>query len=100
MVTMKSKQFLIGCAVAILALTFATVPARAQSSLGSVRGTVQDERQGLIPAADVTLSDTATSVALKTVTNAAGDYVFPAVVPGPRIALWWWQPACRSSRAR
>jgi hypothetical protein len=83
MVIMNSKQFLTGCAAAILALISTTVPARAQSSLGSVRGTVQDERQGVIPGADVTLSNTATSVALKTVSSAAGSYVFPAVVPGP-----------------
>lgn len=76
------RRPLVGLMPIIAMLALAAAPAAGQSSLGSVRGTVQDERQGLIPGADVTLTNTATGVAQKNTTNAAGGYVFPAVVPG------------------
>jgi hypothetical protein len=54
-----------------------------QASSTSVSGTVRDQTGGVIPAAQVTLTNTATNVSFKTATSQAGLYLFPGVVPGP-----------------
>lgn len=64
-------------------LCLPAVPAMAQSSNGSVRGAVQDQSGAVVPAATVILTNTATSVEMKTTSNEVGIFVFPAVVPGP-----------------
>ena len=48
-----------------------------------MRGIVQDPTSAVIPNVTVVLTNTATGVELKTVSNGAGIYVFPSVVPGP-----------------
>ena len=60
-----------------------SLPVLAQSSTGSVRGTVQDVTKGVLPGAQVVLANTLTNVALETLTNDEGIYVFPSVRPGP-----------------
>ena len=57
-------------------------PAWSQSSNGSVRGTVADQTKAVIPNASVSITNQATGVELKTVSNSVGLYVFPAVAPG------------------
>jgi trimeric autotransporter adhesin len=52
----------------------------AQSSQGGLRGTVKDS-QGVIPGVTVTLINEATNVSRETVSNASGEYSFPAVEP-------------------
>lgn len=59
------------------------LPAWPQSSQGSVRGTVQDQSQAVVPGVTVVLTNTATGVELRATSNEAGIYVFPSVVPGP-----------------
>src|SRR5262245_35426699 len=54
-----------------------------QASTSTVRGTVHDQGQAVIPNATVTLTNTATGVSRTTATNEAGLYVFPATTPGP-----------------
>jgi hypothetical protein len=54
-----------------------------QGSTSTVRGTVHDQGQAVIPNATVTLTNTATGTSRTTVTNEAGLYVFPATTPGP-----------------
>ena len=74
------------CAITSLVLAllvFLAAPAWPQSSNGSVRGTVQDSTQAVIPNVNVQLTNTATGVELKTTSNHAGIYVFPSVLPGP-----------------
>ncbi len=61
----------------------AALPAWAQSSNGSVRGSVQDQTNAVIPGATVALTNTATNIESRTTTNEAGIYAFPAVIPGP-----------------
>src|SRR5215831_18809527 len=68
---------------AVAGLLFTAAPAWTQSSNGSVRGTVQDTSQAIIPNVTVLLINTATRVELKTTSNSAGLYVFPSVLPGP-----------------
>src|SRR6266852_9175460 len=69
--------------LALIVLLFMGAPAWAQSSNGSVRGTVQDTTQAVIPDVTVRLTNTATGVELKTTSNSAGLYVFPSILPGP-----------------
>jgi hypothetical protein len=66
----------------LLAVAFAP-PAWPQASTGTVSGTVRDQSGAVVPAANVTLTNTATNVTSKTITNQVGFYILPGVVPGP-----------------
>jgi hypothetical protein len=57
-------------------------PVWPQAGGGSVRGTVRDQSDAVIPGARVVLTNTGTNVASESITNETGFYVFPAVVPG------------------
>ena len=78
------------CAVAVRALVTvgtlivvflqSTISSSAQSSTGSLRGTVKD-LQGVIPGATVALMNDATGTGRETLTNEVGAYSFPALDP-------------------
>ena len=53
----------------------------AQSFQGGLRGAVKDA-QGVIPGATVTIINEATAVTRETISNAAGEFSFPALDPG------------------
>src|SRR5207244_4506200 len=73
-----------GRQVSILAAFLLVVlPAWPQASSTTVRGSVHDQADAVIPRAVVTLTNTATGVARETMTNEAGLYVFPGIFPGP-----------------
>ena len=55
--------------------------AGAQSFQGAVRGLVKDSG-GLVPGAEVVLTNDSTTVARSTTSNAAGEYNFPNLPPG------------------
>jgi protocatechuate 3,4-dioxygenase beta subunit len=65
--------------VAALAATMLAIPAPAQTSRGSVVGTVTDVSGGAIPGTAVELTHTATGVIRSAITNDAGIYRFDAV---------------------
>ena len=65
------------------AALLAPITAWPQASNSTVRGSVADTQQAVIPSAKVLLTNTATGVARESVTNSAGLYVFPGVTPGP-----------------
>ncbi|MCX6621749.1 MAG: carboxypeptidase-like regulatory domain-containing protein, partial [Acidobacteria bacterium] len=69
-------------AVAALLLLFAGGPAAAQTFFGSIGGAVADATGAAIPAAPVTLRESATNVQRTGVTNAEGNYNFPNLPPG------------------
>jgi hypothetical protein len=75
---MKTMAIALACLLAAPLLP----PAYAQSSTGSVRGTVRDQSDAVVPRASVTLTNVATNVSSRIATNEAGLYVFPAVTPG------------------
>src|ERR1700719_2240648 len=56
----------------------AAAPMLAQTGSATVEGFVTDPTGAVVPNADVTLTQVATSVAQRTKTNAAGLFVFPA----------------------
>ncbi|HOK48344.1 MAG TPA: carboxypeptidase-like regulatory domain-containing protein, partial [Bryobacteraceae bacterium] len=51
--------------------------------LGEIVGEVKDASGAVIPGANVTVTNTATNTSRSVVTNEAGLYAFPALVPGP-----------------
>ena len=71
---------LLGLLVAIIAFT--QLPAFAQFASGSIGATVTDSTGGVVPAAKVVLKNEATNVTRDSVTNSAGYFDFPSVLPG------------------
>jgi hypothetical protein len=69
---------LVGC---VLALGFA-VPSRAQSTLGTIRGTVFDPQHNIVPGASVVVTDEATNVSRETTTDASGNFEIPNLRSG------------------
>ncbi len=70
----------------------------AQSSTGSLRGTIKDQ-QGVIPGATVAIVNEANGVARETVSNESGEYSFPVLDPAAytvRVAV----PGFRSFERR
>src|SRR5260370_35210555 len=71
-----------GAYCAFVGLILTQPPAGPQSSNGRLRGAVQDQTAAVVPAVTIVLRDQATGVETRTVSNEAGLYVFPAIVPG------------------
>src|SRR5262245_26546633 len=82
MIILDSRRNLSRGIAVVCLLTLALPLAFSQSSTGSVRGTVRDQSEAVVPNADVTLTNTATNVISKAKTNETGFYVFPVVTPG------------------
>lgn len=57
------------------------VPARAQTSYGSVVGTVTDSTGAIVPGAKVVLKNTATNAMQTAMTSSAGNYSFVNLIP-------------------
>jgi Carboxypeptidase regulatory-like domain/TonB dependent receptor len=57
-------------------------PVFAQSSYGEITGVVTDQSGGIVVAARVTVTETQTAQTRSTVTNSAGNYDFPSLLPG------------------
>src|SRR5215210_7837066 len=68
----------------VVALTNAILasPAAAQVDTGVIQGTVRDSSGGLMPGVTVTLTNVSTNTASQTVTNADGNFQFPALRVG------------------
>src|SRR5687768_13929941 len=58
------------------------LPAGAQTSAGTISGTVRDQTGSVIPNATVVMLNTATNVRSSTVSNESGFYRLPSVAPG------------------
>ena len=67
---------------AILVLLLA-VDVRAQTTSGSMSGTVVDSAAKVVPGAEVTITNESSGETRGTVTNETGDFVFPALTPAP-----------------
>ena len=53
-----------------------------QASTTTIRGTVRDQTNAVIPSAQVTAVNTTTNVTSRTTTNEVGFYMFPGISPG------------------
>ena len=69
-------------AVCLLLLLGATIPATAQTTLGTIRGTIFDPQQQIVPGATVVITDESTSVAREALTDAQGLFEIPNLRPG------------------
>jgi len=75
-----SSRLLVGV---VLAFTFGFTPlALAQGTTGSINGTVQDNTGAFLPGVTITASGPAIMGVQTGVTNAQGQYRFPALPPG------------------
>jgi len=70
-----------GTALALVLVILSAAGLAAQSSTGTMRGTVKDS-QGIIPGATVTLTNDDNGTMRETVSNETGEYSFPALEPG------------------
>jgi len=75
----KHMRFLFAIALLVAIVPFS---AFAQSSNGSVSGTVTDASGGLLPGVTVTALNTATGLSRSTVSNPVGHYDIPLLPPG------------------
>ena len=66
----------------VLSVLLATT-AFGQANNGTLSGTVADASGAVLPGVTVTASNTATGVTSTTVTNEAGAYFIPSLIPGP-----------------
>ncbi len=73
---------IIGIALLFLAALFVPQPFSAQTTTGSIQGTVTDASGGVIPGATVKATSTATGQSATAATTGAGFYVLPALPPG------------------
>jgi outer membrane receptor protein involved in Fe transport len=62
--------------------SFFTIPAFGQADSGSISGTVRDATGGVVPDANVSVRNAATSVERAARTDSAGGYTLPALAPG------------------
>jgi len=74
-----SSRFRIRLAISLLAIASLALPARPQTSRGSVAGTVTDVSGAAVPDAAVELTNKESGVKRATTTNAVGIYRFDAV---------------------
>src|SRR5580658_6076238 len=65
----------------IAALAFSQLPAFAQFASGSIGATVTDATGAVVPAAKVVLKNETTGALRDTVTNSAGAFDFPSILP-------------------
>src|SRR5689334_504079 len=73
------KKFQLCSALGVLLLTFMCATAIAQTSRGTLTGTVTDSSNAVVSNATVKITEGATGVTRQTTTNAAGIYRFDAV---------------------
>src|ERR687898_1510017 len=72
-------QKCVGIAWLLMCLT--TIPVGAQETRGTISGTVRD-RDGVLPGADVKITNTGTNVSQQLVTNASGYFEAPLLIAG------------------
>ena len=75
------RQSLVTAIVGLVLCLITAGAAQAQSFQGGLRGAVKDA-QGIIPGVTVTLTNEGNGVTRDTISNASGEYSFPAIDPG------------------
>src|SRR6187402_46665 len=75
------RRVLILASAMVLALGLPSL-SRAQSLTGSISGTVADAQGGMLPGADVALTDQNSKTVQRTVTNTEGVFVFASLPAG------------------
>src|ERR1700704_6580252 len=76
---LKHMRFLFAIALLAAIVPFSVF---AQSSNGSISGTVSDDAGGVLPGVTITALNTATGMSRTTVSNPSGHYDIPLLPPG------------------
>src|SRR5262245_45146174 len=79
----------------VLVVLLSAASAFAQSTAGSMSGSVVDAQGQVVPGANVTITNENTGEVRTAVSNDVGEYVFPTLQPGPytvRAALHGFKP--------
>src|ERR1700722_1924350 len=76
------KRKLVSPLGAGLALMLLCLPAFAQINLGRIFGAITDQTGGAIVGATVTITDVARGVSRPLITDGAGEYSAPSLIPG------------------
>jgi Carboxypeptidase regulatory-like domain/TonB-dependent Receptor Plug Domain/TonB dependent receptor len=71
-----------GCFFAVVGLVGMDLPLCAQVSGGTIQGTVTDTSDAVIPGARISVTNTGTAITRTVVTNEAGFYTVPNLLPG------------------
>src|SRR5215813_14582129 len=69
------------CKLVFVFSLFTALPAPAQTTSGSIAGTVNDAQQATVPGASVTVADDTKSFSQTTTTDREGRFVFPTLPP-------------------
>ena len=77
----RTGNFASAVVALLLFLSFASTPAIAQVTTGSILGTVHDSTGAVVPNATVTITDTAKGTISTKQTDASGDYNVPFLIP-------------------
>src|SRR5262249_32193550 len=88
------------CQLSILLGLCLTICVSSAQTLGEITGEVKDPTGAVAPGASITVTNTDTNVSRATVTNTAGVFSFPALVPGPyqvRVEAPGFQPVVRTN---
>src|ERR1700755_221435 len=78
----KTGNFASAFVVSLLFLSFASTPAIAQVTTGSILGTIHDSTGAVVPNATVTITDVAKGTVSTKQTDASGDYNVSFLIPG------------------
>ena len=70
-------------ATAVLLCAFTCTQAFGQISNATVSGTIEDATHAVLPGVTITSTNTATGVSTTAVSNEAGTYNLPSLLPGP-----------------
>ena len=81
----RSRCIYLQCLVALVVTVFTPGVASAQVLYGSLLGMVHDSSGAVVPAGAVTVVNTGTGQSLNAVTDSAGGYSFPNLLPGRTI---------------
>jgi Carboxypeptidase regulatory-like domain/TonB dependent receptor len=82
LLTARTRQWLVGAIAVALGFFAAAQAARAQSTLGTIRGVVRDTQQQVIPNAAVLVVDEDTGVPRATGSDDLGNFEVPNLRPG------------------
>ncbi len=78
---MRTIPRLIGCFVAVLAMSVSISGRLSAQGFGSINGTVTDASGAVVAGAEVTATQVSTGISSTTTTGSQGAYVFPILAP-------------------
>ena len=96
---MRTLRRLLLCLTTLYVLG-ATAPLLAQGGRAEINGTVTDAQKAVLPGVTVTVTNEETGLMREAITDGAGRYVIPQLLPGPytiKADLSGFQPMTRSN---